>query len=281
MKRVSRRAVVAAVLPALAATAGCLDATDGGGGTTEPTGTRSTTTNATTQDGTDEGDAAPARRADVDGRSVRLASARTSRAIVTLLAGTHPSVSAEADRQYVVVELEVSGDDPQQAARDACELRVDDAAIEPVSETVQPFTDGVHLAFSLPLDVDPEAVALAWVGAVETPVFPLTNSLVPSLRNPPAFEVRPFQVPARADGDEVAVSFTVANVGEGDGEFLAELGSRAVSDQGELRVEVAAGETRTVTRSVGLVPSVNEQVVVLDWGSGTMERTVAVPTTTE
>jgi hypothetical protein len=285
MKRVSRRAFVAGIAPAIGATAGCLDSAGGGVGD-ETTGTRSTTADGsnvdeTASDDAGTGDAAPARRADVDGRTVHLVSARTSRAIVTLLAGTHPSVSAQADRQYVVVELAVSGEEAQSAAEDACELRVDDDAVQPMRETVQPFTDGVHLAFSLPLDVDPEEVALAWVGAVETPVFPLTHSLVPSLTNPPAFEVRSFDVPAGADGDEVEVSFTVANVGEGDGTFLAELGSRAISDQGELRVEVAAGGTKTVTRSVGLVPSAGDQVVVLDWGSGTMERTVAVPTTTE
>jgi hypothetical protein len=278
MRRSSRRALLAS---AIATTAGCLDVTGDDRVSDAPTGTRSTTEDGTTRDDAEEGDAAPARRADVDGRSVHLVSARTSRAIVTLLAGVHPSVSAEADRQYVVVELEVSGDDPQQAARDACELRVDHDPVQPVGETVQPFTDGVHLAFSLPLDVAPEEVSLAWVGAVETPVFPLTHSLAGSLANPPEFEVRSFDVPARADGDEVAVSFTVANVGEGDGEFLAELGSRAISDQGELRVEVPAGQTVTVTRSVGLVPSANEQVVVLDWGSAKLERTVSVSTTTE
>lgn len=279
MERFSRRALVASVAPALAATAGCLDSTgDGVGDTTSP---RSTTTDGPTGDDTDESDATGTSSGDVQERTVNLVSARTSRAIVTLLAGVHPSVSADPDRQYVVVELEVSGEDAQSAAEDACVLRVDDDVVEPVRESVQPFTDGVHLAFALELDVDPAAVALAWVGSTETVEFSLSDSLVSSLANPPEFEVRSFEVPGTADGDEVAVSFTVANVGAGDGEFLAELGSRAVSDQGELRVEVAAGETKTVTRSVGLVPSVDEQVVVLDWGSGSMERTVAVPTTTE
>ncbi|WP_323674814.1 hypothetical protein [Halorubellus sp. PRR65] len=276
----SRRALLASALPALAATAGCLDA-GAGPGATDTQGTRSTTTDGTTDDAGDGDDAGPAKRHDVDGRSVELVSARTSSAIVTLLAGAHPSVSADADRQYVVVELDVSGDDAQAAAEAACELRVDGDAVDPVRDSVQPFTDGVHLAFALALDVDPGDVSLAWNGDAETVVFPLPATVAASLAAPPAFEVRSFDVPGTADGDEVEVSFTVANVGEGDGEFLAELGTRAVSDQGEIRVPVAANETRTVTETVGLVPSVDDQRVVLDWGSGQLVRTVQVPTTTE
>ena len=60
-----------------------------------------------------------------------------------------------------------------------------------------------------------------------------------------------------------------------------ELGTRALSDQGEVRVDVPQGETRTVTETVALVPSVGDQPVVLDWGWDSIERTVAVPTTTE
>ncbi|WP_227131952.1 hypothetical protein [Halorubellus salinus] len=288
MRRASRRRVLVSTIPAVAATAGCLDSTVGDG-RDDSTGTESTTIETTTDDAgngdgdnddADEGDG-DASQYDVDGRSVELVSARTSRAIVTLLAGTHPSVSADADRQYVVVELDVSGEDAQAAAETACELRVDDDAIEPMSETVQPFTDGVHLAFALALDVDPGEVSLAWRGAAETLTFTLPASIAASLAAPPAFEVRSFDVPGTTDGDEVSVSFTVANVGESDGEFLAELGTRAVSDQGELRVEVPAGETKTVTRSVGLVPSAGEQTILLDWGSDSLERTVAAPTTTE
>lgn len=194
----------------------------------------------------------------------------------------HPSVDAERDRQYVVVELEVSGENPMDAARAACELRVgDDAVYEPVSEVVQPFTEPTHLAFSLPLDVDAGTVAVAWVGDESTVTWTLPEAVGASLEAPPAFEVRSFDVPASADGDAVEVSFAVANVGEGDGEFLAELGSTAISDQGEIRVPVEAGETRTVTETVGLVPSAGDQPIVLDWGSDSLERTVSVPTTTE
>jgi hypothetical protein len=279
MRRCTRRGLLAGALPVVAGTAGCLDSTTSDDGAGDGTGSRTTTTHAETSEA--GGDAGSATRHDVDGRRVRLLSTWTGRAIVTLLAGAHPSVSADRDRQYVVVELAVSGGDAQSAAADACVLEIDDATVEPVPESVRPFTDGVHLAFALPLDVDPETVTLAWVGAAETVRFPLSDAVASSLRSPPAFEGRSFDVPATADGDAVEVSFTVANVGEGDGEFLAELGTRALSDQSEVRVPVDAGETETVTRTVGLVPSAGEQRVVLDWGWNSLERTVAVPTTTE
>ena len=277
MRRYTRRGLLGSALPVVAATAGCLDPT-GGGGPADGTGTRSTTRDATTSDA--RGDAGSASRHDVDGRSVRLVSARTARAIVTLLAAAHPSVTADRDRQYVVVALDVSGEDAQSAARAACELEVDDDVVEPVRETVRPFTEGVHLAFALGLDVDPDAVTLAWTGDAETVRFPLSDAVASSLAAPAAFDVRSFEVPGRADGDEVAVSFTVANVGAGDGEFLAELGTRALSDQAEVRVAVDAGDVESVTRTVGLVPSAGEQRIVLDWGWDSLERTIAVPTTT-
>lgn len=275
----SRRALLASALPAVVATAGCLDASGGDTGR-DDTATGSTDGGETT-DGTADEDAPPATTHDVDGRTVRFVSARTARAIVTLLSSTHPSVTADADRQYVVVELAVSGDDAQSVAKDACELRVDDDAVQPVPERVQPFTDSVHLAFALGLDVDPGDVSLAWHGEAKTVVFPVPGSVTTSLVAPPAFEVRSFDVPNTEGGDRISVSFTVANVGESDGEFLAELGSTAISDQGELRVSVVAGETKTVTESVAIYPDAGDQTVVLDWGSGKLERTVQVPTTTE
>lgn len=274
----SRRAVLAGAVPTVFGLAGCLDSSVGDGRTGTTT-RRSTTTDATTTDG--DGDASLGSSHDVDGRSVQLVSARTARAFVTLLSSTHPSVTADADRQYVVVELDVSGEDAQSVAADACVLRVDGDVVLPVDEPVPPFTDGVYLAFALSLDIDPESVSLAWRGTTGTVEFTLSERVAATVAAPPAFEVRSFDVPARADGDAVEVSFAVANVGESDGEFLAELGTRALSDQGELRVAVPAGETTTVTRSVGLVPSVGEQTILLDWGSGSMERSVAVPTTTE
>lgn len=286
MQRHSRRRVLGATGGALVGLAGCLDSSDpgaGGTGTTDDrasTTTEERTTDTTSRDGSGV-DAGVGTTHDVDGRTVRLLSARTSRAIVTLLSSAHPSVSAERDRQYVVVALDVSGDEPMDATRFACELRVGNDAVDPVSDVVQPFTESTHLAFSLPLDVDAGTVALAWVGESSTATWSLPARVAASLEAPPAFEVESFDVPERADGDAVQVSFTVANVGAGDGEFLAELGTTALSDQGEVRVQVPAGETRTLTESVGLVPSVGDQTIVLDWGWNSLERTVSVPTTTE
>ena len=212
----SRRLVLAGVLGTLAGTAGCLQSTGSDGDGTPNTGTTSTgpgstsdgTTDATTTDSETVGDART-----VDGRTVGLASARATRFLVTLLSGTHPSVSADRDRQYVVVELDVASEKPWQTAMDACELRVDERAVEPVSEVVQPFEDRTYLAFSLAVDVDVTDVALAWVGSDSTATWTLPEGIAAALESPPAFEVRSFSVPSTASGDEVEVSFGVANVG--------------------------------------------------------------------
>lgn len=265
----------------MAGLAGCFDSSGPGNDGTASTDDRPSTTGTAPGDDPGGGDTGVGTAREVDGRTVRVAELWTSRAIVRLLAGAHPSVSAAKGRQYLVVGFDVDGDDPMDAARSACELRADQLVYEPVSEVVLPFTEPTHLAFSLPVDVDVNELTLAWVGDASTTTWTLPDRVIAALETPPTFDVRSFDVPATADGDSVVVSFTVANVGEGDGEFLAELGTRAVSDQGEIRVAVDAGESKTVTERVGLVPSGGDQRVVLDWGSDSIERTVSVPTTTE
>ncbi|MFB6141255.1 MAG: hypothetical protein ABEJ26_12580 [Halosimplex sp.] len=77
------------------------------------------------------------------------------------------------------------------------------------------------------------------------------------------------------------MTLTVANGGEGDGVFLAEVGDPAMSDQPEVAFAVPAGETRTATRRVRVHAEGDEAAtVVLRWRGVRLERTLRAETAT-
>lgn len=132
-----------------------------------------------------------------------------------------------------------------------------------------------RVAFPVPASPEPTDGAVVWTPEAGPEVrWRLPDAVLAAVARPPAFELREFAV-EHAPGDEVDVTLTVANAGEGDGTFLAEVGAAAMSDQGEVTVDVSAGETRTVTRRVYVeTDAADETTVVLRWRGETLERTV-------
>lgn len=85
-----------------------------------------------------------------------------------------------------------------------------------------------------------------------------------------------FRVPESASpGTALDVSLEVANGGARDGQFLAELGDAAMSDQPEIEEPVPTGETVAVTRTVETRFTGGEMTVLVRWAGGVQRRPVS------
>lgn len=107
----------------------------------------------------------------------------------------------------------------------------------------------------------------------------LGTETVARLARAPSFAVESFAAPDAVErGSHYDVTFTVANDGDRDGRFLAEVGGGPLSDHPEVGVPVPAGGRRTVTETVA--PGYPERATALDatleWGCGSLVRSVRV-----
>ena len=190
---------------------------------------------------------------------------------------THPDPRWGEGSQFVTATIRASGD----GAPDPAELRFacrTDTATQPRAIPVVPESDdggpGARVAFEVPADPAPSAGALVWSPAGGPEVrWTLAAEHLDAVARPPAFDLESFRV-ADAPGEAVAATLTVANRGDGDGVFLAEVGDAALSDQGELRVAVPAGDRRTVTRRIPAGVADGSRTYVLRWRETVIERTV-------
>lgn len=291
MSSPSRRALLAALTATVTTTTGCQQfgrsgtSPGTGSGTAPPSSTNGSPTESaepTTATGSTPDDpvsktASVGESVAVDGRTVTLQSADATRFLLVGLAGVHTVVAADRDRQYVVVELQVSGSDAQRTAENACRLRIDGGVVHPVAAAVDPLSEPTHVGFELPLDVDPGDLTLVWTGDETTVTWSLPAAVGAHLASPAAFEVREFDARKGGPNDVLEVSFVVANVGESPGAFVAELGWAELSDQPEISVPVDAGAVKMVGEKVPIYWSGEERTVVLDWGWDRIERTIAPP----
>lgn len=231
------------------------------------------------------------------GRAIALEHVRVHRS-VAYFGGVHTDVIAEDGVQYVVVEVAFQkaneGTETATADPTTTELMPLDGmdfvtlvdgepnpAGSPVRNVVLRSRYGQSnlVGFPVPVEPAPGSVSLGWMVSDERTVYwDLGPDALATLARSPAFEVRSFEVPERATPEErIEVSVTVANVGERDGTFVAELGNAAISDQPEIFLDVPAGETVTHTGSIRAdAPGRDEMPVRLDWGAGSMERTVTI-----
>lgn len=205
--------------------------------------------------------------ATVNGTAVTISAVETTRFLVVLGPGMHWTVHAKADEQYVLAH--VSGVNRNEA-REAMLLELDGE----MYETVDSHLAGQHdprAAMAVPADITPQTGLLRWDDTAE---WQLPATVLSRLRDPPAFEVRRFDVVAEENGDATA-TFEIRNVGGHDGTFIAELGSTDISDQSEIRVPIPAGETVTQQKSISLHSDPEKDTIILDWGSGRKERTIS------
>jgi len=192
---------------------------------------------------------------------------------------THPDPRWGEGSQFVTATLRASGDGAPDPAELGLTCRTDTATVTraiPVVPEADEEDPGAHLAFEVPTDPAPSAGALVWSPADGPEVrWTLTDDHLDAIARPPAFDLESFRV-ADAPGEAVAATLTVANRGDGDGVFLAEVGNAALSDQGEVRVAVPAGERRTATRRIpaGTADDGGPQTYVLRWRETVIERTI-------
>ncbi|MFC7141064.1 hypothetical protein ACFQMA_14665 [Halosimplex aquaticum] len=302
----SRRALLAAFGTALSASvAGCPE-TSGDAATAEPTPDPSqpaetptaepdpaTRANTTTRTGTST--PAPVTLAPgesyvtADGWDLTVENLAVRRAVVEY-GPTHWDPDWADGGQFVVADLVVAGDGAPDPA-DPTDLRVA-CQTDTTDGTGRTFVvadsnaDDIRqrLGFTVPASPAPAEGAIVWSPADGPEVrWALPDPLLAEIARLPEFDLRGFEV-ENVPGDEIAVTLTVANVGVGDGTFLAEVGHAAMSDQPELTVEVPAGETRTVTRRVPFQNVWNDSddepaTVVLRYREKRLERTVEPPKT--
>lgn len=131
-----------------------------------------------------------------------------------------------------------------------------------------------RFGYAVPVSPAPSDGAVVWEPDDERGVrWELPADLLDQIARPPAFDLQGFEA-EDAPGDEVEVTLTVANTGEGDGTFVAEVGDAEVSDQPEVFVDVPAGETVTVERRAWAAFVNDEVTVVVRWRGERLERTV-------
>jgi hypothetical protein len=206
----------------------------------------------------------------------------------------HVDVACLDGRQFVVVDAEVARPGTTDAgSTDAGESALADLWFD-VTVDGRRYPGGPGDGYRVSL---PDRPARPGVPAVPVPTVDATDvAVVPRgepfagvrwrlppgpadlLGRAPAFEVESFRVPRTvAPGEAVAASFTVANTGARDGEFVVEFGVGGVPDHPETTVEVPAGETVTVEESLAHDRADGEEVtVVLNWGCAFRQREVTV-----
>lgn len=187
----------------------------------------------------------------------------------------HPDPIWKEGSQFVLASVAVEGDDDPATldvtvTADTLEERPDRyyGFAPDTPESVQP------LGFAVPTTPTPSEASIVWHGPREIR-WPLPDELVTKLGHAPDFSLKGLQVPESArQGTSLSVTIEVANSGNRDGRFLAELGYAALSDQPEIEVPVPAGETVTVTESVDARFTEGEMTVLLRWEGGVQRRTV-------
>lgn len=180
--------------------------------------------------------------------------------------------------QFVIADVEVSGGNAPDPATLDISVTTDTherSGLFYVAAETNEDDRRQREAFPVPASPPPTQGAIVWEPEEwESVKWLLPESILTTIANPPAFKLHGFEA-RDASGDEIEVTLTVENTGDGDGIFLAEAGDAEFSDQDEIRLEVAAGEKVTETRRVSASFGDSDQMtVVLRWRDTTLERTI-------
>lgn len=192
---------------------------------------------------------------------------------VLFAGGVHRVVHSRPETQFLVTEVVLTGAaEPTETARDEMGVEIGAERYEVTDERLvwnQEHSGRIRVAFPLPTDLAETDGTVLWKGEggdVATS-WTIPTEIQDRLAAPPSFEVRSFDVGSTPRDDEFVAQFEVANTGGSAGTFVAELGSRQISDQPAVTVDVAAGERRTCRKAVSLYSPADEpETIVLDWG---------------
>lgn len=216
--------------------------------------------------------------------SITVESMTTHRMVEVLFGSAHSVVHGKRDTQFVVTELTTEGiTDPVELAREEMALDLGSERYEVTEEhlSANVNTDGtVRLAFPIPMNISETAGTLLWTNDSGKPVasWAVVDRVSERLSNPPAFRVESFEVPETATVDStISVAVEVRNTGDSSGTFLAELGTKRLSDQPQDGIDIPAGEIRIKNGEMRLVGDAGEtETVVLDWGMDKLEHEVTI-----
>lgn len=265
----SRRAFLALTGGTLA---GCVGETPGTGTPHSPTPTETRTTAADQPPLLTPGESFAA-----DGGAVTVADPAVHVSVVSRTAAgssVHPDVAASYGSQFLLLSLD--GAKPETFAVTLDREVVD----QPFHETIEP--DDGKFACRVPVG-SVSTARVHWRPDGRTrATWKLPDDLRDRLAARPAFEVREFDVAETVSvGEAIDVTLRVANVGDRDGRFVAELGAIVLSDIGEVWFDVPRGQA--VTKEFSFTPSTytpmygqseDELPVVCDWGTGRQKKTV-------
>lgn len=276
------------------ATAETTSTVDAGTTSTVDTGTTATTDAGTITTASVESLAVGESFEAADGRTVTVRTVTVRPSVLSW--GTHVDPVALPDRQFVVADVAASSedtattstpgysesDDPREQFRvtlDGERYPKTDRIFHVVPRPED--ADRVRIGFPVPAPAAVDRGAVVWMPTGDAPAarWELTADHRRALANPPAFEVRAFEIPGEVErGSSFEATLTVANTGASDGTFLAELGATTISDTPEIRIDVSAGETVTARQTVDPYyhEDADELTVVLNWGADRRQRTASV-----
>ena len=226
-----------------------------------------------------------------DGRALRVADPVVHPSVVTVEAVSHhryERVTDAGDDQYLSVLVSTAGFEPGPGGWERSDEPIDlpltveadgtrhDRVI-PVGFDERPDRDRV--AVRVPVADVPDARVVWERDGGPRPGWQLPDDLVDHLAASPRLEVGRFDVPDRVEaGETFEVTVEVRNPGDRAGRFLATLGAKRGSlDVPESSVPVDFDATATLQAPITASGDGDWPIrVVLDWGAGRREHTVAV-----
>jgi hypothetical protein len=214
----------------------------------------------------------------VDGTEYRVATPRLSKGLVAL--GVHDATLRSSAGQFVVVDVRRDGDPPDLLTDTPIRPTVD-GSTPPDSDPV-PSADTGRWGFPFPV-VESDTAAIRWRTPGTTIYWDLPTGMRAALASEPNFRVQSVAVPRR-DGDLV-LDLLVANDGQRDGMFRAEVSMESFSGSEIIEFPVLAGESRRYTGRAEKILLYFENngggtlTVTYPGGDGLtrLERTVEVP----
>lgn len=162
--------------------------------------------------------------------------------------GMHdPRVEATAG-QFVVADVTVDGRSPDRLD-EVTVASVAGGSVLPGGEGVATIHDGVF-AFPFPAEHH-DSAAIGWQTEKRTVYWTLPGTVRDALAAEPTFRIDGFALPRR-DG-ELLLELTVANDGDRDGRFIAEVSILNFSRNGTIEFPVPAGGSRTYRGRAGKI----------------------------
>ena len=243
-----RRRYLALIGAGVGSFGGCVGRPPGGSGTGAPTGTNTPSESPVsepTTTPTPDGTRVPVGESvEAGGLPMTVSNPRVRKGVFAM--GVHGPAVRAADGQFVVVDVTVDGEAPDLLQCGTPRSSVESELV-PEGQAVSTTTGGVY-AVPFPAERQ-EAAAVAWETDSRTVRWTFPGGIRDTLPRVPRFHVEEMDI-VRRDG-QLVLELTVANEGEREGVFIAEVSQRAFSGNDVVSFSVPAGESRMYTGRAG------------------------------